>query len=263
MNGKQIRMRRIAENGKLVIIPMDHGTSDGPISGLEDMNKIIPKIDSGGASAIVVHKGIIKSLHKPTRCGIIMHLSVSTNLASDPNDKVLVSTVKEAMILGADGVSIHVNIGGSNNEPEMIKIFGSISAECERLQMPLLAMIYPRGKNIKNKFDPDTVALIARIGGELGADIVKTIYTGDVKSFRKVVDGCPVPIVIAGGPKCSNDKEVLEMVKGTMDAGGMGVSLGRNVFQHRNPKLMVKALRGIIIEGFSVDEALKILGEAQ
>ena len=192
-----------------------------------------------------------------------MHLSASTKIASDPNNKVIVSTVEEALVLGADGVSIHVNIGGSDNEPDMIRSLGSISAECERLQMPLLAMIYPRGKNIKNKFDPDIISLIARIGGELGADIVKTIYTGDVKSFKKVVDGCPVPIVIAGGPKCKTDREVLEMVKGAMDAGAIGVSLGRNAFQHRNPKLMVKALRGIIINELSVNESLKILGENQ
>jgi predicted phospho-2-dehydro-3-deoxyheptonate aldolase len=262
MNGKQLRMSRITKNGKAVIIPMDHGTSEGPILGLENMNKTVPAIAKGGATAVLVHKGIIGSLKSAPYCGMIMHMSASSRLAADPNNKVLVASVEEAVILGADCVSVHINVGGCEAEPDMLKILGDTASDCRKFQMPLLAMMYPRGKNVKEKLDPEAVALVARIGGELGADLVKTLYTGDVDSFKKVVYGCPVPVVIAGGPKCESDLEVLEMVKGALEAGAMGVSLGRNAFQHKNPTAMVKALYAIIVDDYDVDYALEILKDA-
>lgn len=261
MNGKQIRLNRILEKGRAVIIPMDHGTSDGPIQGLTDMNDIVKKLNAGGATAVLLHKGIIKSLKEPPKCGLIMHASASTKLAPDPNNKVLVSEVEEAVMLGADAFSVHINIGGSDAEPEMLKILGRVAKDCERFQMPLLAMMYARGKNIQNQLDANILAHVARVGAELGADLVKCPYSGDPESFKKVVEGCPVPVVIAGGPKCETDREVLEMVRGAMDAGAIGVSLGRNAFQHKNPTTMVKAIRSIIVKNASVEEALKILGE--
>lgn len=261
MNGKDNRMRRIFTNGKTVIVPMDHGTSDGPIDGLININEMVSKISEAGASSIVLHKGLIKSLNKPPNCGLIMHLSASTKIALDPNNKVQVSSVEEAIRLGADAVSVHINIGGSASEPEMIKILGQVAKDCDYFQIPLLAMMYPRGDNVKDKLNPELVALVARVGAELGADIIKTVYTGDINSFKKVVEGCPVPIVIAGGPKCNNDKETLRMVKNAMISGAKGVSLGRNVFQHSNPVAMIKALKSIIIDGTDVDTALTFLKE--
>ncbi|MEM2918636.1 MAG: 2-amino-3,7-dideoxy-D-threo-hept-6-ulosonate synthase [Candidatus Altiarchaeota archaeon] len=259
MNGKQKRLERILKNEKAIIIPMDHGVTNGPVQGLENMDEIVEKVDKAGATAVVLHKGVIKSLKKPPDCGIIMHLSASTELALDVNNKVQVGTVEEAIRLGADAVSVHVNIGGSEHEPEMLQKLGRVAEECERLQVPLMAMMYPRGKNVTNALDQKNIALVARVGAELGADLVKTVYTGNVKTFRKVVESCPVPIVIAGGPKCKTDKEVLEMVKEAMDAGAIGVSIGRNVFQHKTPEKMVLALSVIIKENGSVKAALDVL----
>jgi predicted phospho-2-dehydro-3-deoxyheptonate aldolase len=257
MNGKEIRLARILDRGKAVIVPMDHGTTDGPIDGLVNPNQIVPRLVEGGATAILAHKGILKRLREVPGCGVIMHLSASTKFSADPNNKVQVALVEEAVRQGADGVSIHVNLGGCKAEPEMLRALGETARACEELQMPLLAMMYPRGENIKEK--PEAVALVARVGAELGADIVKTVYTGDQDSFREVVEGCPAPIVIAGGPKCEDDREVLQMVKEAMEAGAIGVSLGRNVFQHRNPVAMLKALRAIIIKGESVERSLEML----
>jgi class I fructose-bisphosphate aldolase len=125
--------------------------------------------------------------------------------------------------------------------------------------MPLLAMMYPRGERIKDEYDAKVIAHAARLGAELGADIVKVSYTGSVESFRRVVSGCPVPVVIAGGPKMSSDQEILEMVKGAIEAGSAGVSIGRNVFQHRDPSRMVGAISLLVHENTSVDEALSFL----
>ena len=109
-------------------------------------------------------------------------------------------------------------------------------------------MMYPRGDNIPNPHDPAIVAHTARIGAEAGADIVKTVYTGDADTFREVVRSCPVPIVIAGGPKANTDIEILQMCQDAMRAGAIGVTFGRNIFQHNNPNEIIKALRAIIIE---------------
>jgi predicted phospho-2-dehydro-3-deoxyheptonate aldolase len=256
--GKELRLRRITENGKMLCIPMDHGLTNGPIRGLDTIYDTIEKIDKGGVTAILVHKGIIRNLNNLPRAGIIMHLSGSTSLSLTPNKKVRVAGVEEAIRLGADAVSVHINIG-AKEEPEMLQKLGMVADECDSWGMPFIAMMYPRGENIKNPTDPDVVKHVARIGAELGADIVKTVYTGNVDTFKEVIKGCPVPIVIAGGPKAETDKEVLEMAKGAVEAGAIGVTFGRNVFQHEKPERIVKALRAIIFEEKGVDEALEVL----
>jgi fructose-bisphosphate aldolase/2-amino-3,7-dideoxy-D-threo-hept-6-ulosonate synthase len=125
--------------------------------------------------------------------------------------------------------------------------------------MPFIAMMYPRGENIKEPVDPMVIAHTARIGAEAGADVVKTVYTGDEASFREVVRKCPVPVVLAGGAKTDDDAEVLRLAETAMKAGAMGVTFGRNVFQHPNPTLMVRALKKIIIDKESVEVAMEVL----
>jgi class I fructose-bisphosphate aldolase len=142
----------------------------------------------------------------------------------------------------------------------MLRDFGQVSYEARTWGMPLLAMIYPRGEKIRDEFDVSVIQHAARVGNEMGADIVKVSYTGSSESFRKVVAGCSVPVVIAGGPKMDSDREILEMVKGSIDAGGAGVSIGRNVFQHPAPSRMVQAISTIVHDGSGVDAALKMLG---
>jgi fructose-bisphosphate aldolase/2-amino-3,7-dideoxy-D-threo-hept-6-ulosonate synthase len=122
--------------------------------------------------------------------------------------------------------------------------------------------MYPRGENIKDPSDPEVVAHVARVGAESGADIVKTVYTGDPESFREVVRKCPVPLVLAGGAKVDSDGEILKLAYDVMQAGAMGVTFGRNVFQHRDPTSIVKALRRVVIEGGSVKEAMGVMKAA-
>jgi fructose-bisphosphate aldolase / 2-amino-3,7-dideoxy-D-threo-hept-6-ulosonate synthase len=119
--------------------------------------------------------------------------------------------------------------------------------------------MYPRGKDIKNSNEAELVAHVARVGAELGADIIKTNFTGDIDTFRAVVDGCPVPVVMAGGPRTNTDEEFLAMVRSAVDAGGRGVAIGRNVFQHDNPTAMTRALTLIVHKGASVEDAMEAL----
>jgi fructose-bisphosphate aldolase/2-amino-3,7-dideoxy-D-threo-hept-6-ulosonate synthase len=257
--GKDIRLSRIMKNGKMICIPMDHGISDGPISGLEDIHKMIYQCEDAGLTCVLVNKGIIKTMRRPTKIGLIAHLSGSTTLGLSPNRKVLLGSVEEALRLGADAVSVHINIG-AKEESEMLQQLGIISDKCDEWSVPLVAMMYPRGEQIKNPHDPDIVAHVARVGAETGADIVKAVYTGDVHSFKKVVQSCPVPLVIAGGPKAESDNDIIEMCSGAMEAGAKGVTFGRNIFQHRNPPAIINALYKVVMEGKTSKEVLGKLG---
>jgi fructose-bisphosphate aldolase / 2-amino-3,7-dideoxy-D-threo-hept-6-ulosonate synthase len=253
--GRDIRLSRILKKDRMLCIPMDHGISNGPIPGLENIHSVIYQCEKAGLTCVLVNKGIIKTLPRAIDIGLIVHLSGSTSIGPAPNGKVLMGSVEEALRLGADAVSVHINIG-AKEEPEMLYNLGMISDKCDEWNIPLIAMMYPRGETIKNQYDPEIVAHTARIGAEAGADIVKSVYTGEVNSFRKVVKSCPVPIVIAGGPKAKTDKDIVEMCFGAMEAGAKGVTFGRNIFQHRNPPAIIHALSNIILGGKSPKEVL-------
>jgi fructose-bisphosphate aldolase/2-amino-3,7-dideoxy-D-threo-hept-6-ulosonate synthase len=259
--GKKRRLARIfREDGKTVIVPMDHGVTIGPIKGLANMQETINKLLKGEADAFVVHKGIAKNVDVG-KAGLIVHLSGITKLGLDPDNKVQVCTVEEALRIGADAVSVHINVG-AKEEAKMLEKLGKVADDCDRYGMPLLAMMYPRGPKIQNEHDADLVAHAARLGSELGADIIKTNYTGNIETFKMVAQSCLVPVIIAGGLQADSVQDVLQMVKGSLNAGGVGVSIGRNVFQHENPALIVEALCSIVHHGATVEETLKILGES-
>lgn len=258
--GKKRRLKRIlGDDNRTVIVPMDHGVTVGPIAGIMDMQDTVNKLLLGGIDAVLVNRGVAKSVDTGN-AGLIVHLCGSTKHCPDPNSKIQICSVEDAVRLGADAVSVHINIG-AKQENRMLATLGNVACKCDDYGMPLLAMMYPRGPSIKNQHALDVVAHAARLGAELGADIVKTNYTGDAESFKKVVNGCHVPVVIAGGPKVETAREVLQMTSDSLKAGGAGVSIGRNVFQHENPTKMVKALSALIHSGASVNEAAKILGE--
>jgi predicted phospho-2-dehydro-3-deoxyheptonate aldolase len=266
MIGKQIRIERIMnrDTGRTVIVPMDHGTTVGPIRGLENMRETVAKMVSGGANAILMHKGMVVAGHRGggRDIGLIVHVSAGTSLSPDPIAKVVVCTVEEAIKLGADAVSIHVNLGAPTDS-DMLRDFGTVSERCMLWGIPLLAMVYTRGEKIKSEYDVNLVKHAARVGAELGADIVKVNYTGSPDTFREVVEGCPVPVVIAGGEKVETDEELLEMVAGALKAGASGASIGRNAFQHVDPEGMVKAITMMVHGGASVKDSKRFLESRQ
>ncbi len=259
-SGKNRRLRRIFRtDGRTVIVPMDHGVSVGPIQGLEDMEKTISRITAGGADAVLVHAGIAKKV-ETDRVGLIIHLSGATRLTDDPNWKMQLSTVKEALRLAADAVSVHINVG-SQKEQDMLEKFSKVVEECDDFGLPLLAMMYPRGPSIQNEHALDVVSHAARLGFELGADVVKTNYTGDVQSFREVVRSVKVPVVVAGGPRTKDALSLLRMVSDATKAGALGVSIGRNVFQDPDPATMTRALVGIVHDNRTPEEVFPTLSE--
>lgn len=258
MIGKAIRLERIMNRntGRTVIIPMDHGFTLGQIEGLGDMPKIIGEISDGGANAIVLHKGMVKAGHRKhgRDIGLIVHLSASTALNPDPNDKVIVCSVEEAIALGADAVSIHINLGAPQ-ESKMIEEAGRISKECTKWGMPLLIMIYPRGEGIDPR-SPVAIGHCVRVAEEIGADLIKTSYTGDPETFKNITSACSVPVIVAGGEK-GDDIETLKSVRDAVKAGCAGVALGRNSFQRENPKEFIRALCSVVHEDKSPKDALR------
>jgi fructose-bisphosphate aldolase/2-amino-3,7-dideoxy-D-threo-hept-6-ulosonate synthase len=258
--GKTRRLKKILQkDGRTVIVPMDHGVTIGPVAGIVNMQTITDQLVKGKVDAVLVHKGIARRIDVDG-AGLIVMLSGASSLGPNPNGKVQVCSVQEAVRLGADAVSVHVNVG-AQDEDRMLANLGKVAEECEQFGMPLLAMMYPRGPKVTNEHAPEVVAHAARIGAELGADIIKTVYTGNIDTFRACVEGCPAPIVIAGGPKCKTDVEVLQTTYDALSAGAAGLSIGRNVFQSSSPTKITRALCAIVHESASVVEAQKFLGD--
>lgn len=262
--GKKVRLERIInrDNGRTIIVPMDHGVTIGAVDGLVDMRETVNDMAIGGADAVLMHKGLVRCSHRSAGkdIGLIVHLSASTALSPMGNTKTLVGTVEEGIKHGADCVSVHVNLGDPN-ERLMLADFGKVAEACDNWHMPLLAMVYARGPQVPNSYDPKVVAHCARVGVELGADIVKVPYTGDIESFADVVGSCCVPVVIAGGELMDSTRQLLQMVHDSVKAGGAGVSIGRNVFQHPRRIELVRAMRAIVHDNADVDHALTIVGE--
>ncbi len=261
--GKRRRLARILnpQDHRTVIVPLDHGMTVGPIQGIQDISSTVDELSRGGADAVIMHKGLARSAEGcggVSRTALIVHLSASTSLAPGSNTKGIVGTVDEALRLDADAVSIHVNIG-DDNERQMLEDAGRIADSCDRWGMPLLMMLYARGPRIKDSFAPEMVAHCARVGAELGADLVKVSYTGSVDSFAEVVRACSVPVVIAGGERMDSTYAILQMVHDAMQAGAAGLSIGRNVFQHPQRRELVAALGAMVHGNAGVDEALGLV----
>lgn len=260
--GKAVRLERIfnRNNNRTIIVPMDHGVTVGPIDGLIDMRETINQVAEGGANAVLMHKGLVRCSHRKRGrdVGLIIHLSASTTVSPFPNAKTLVGTVEDALKLGADGVSLHINLG-DETERHMLEDFGRITSSATEWGVPVLAMVYARGPKVKNEYDPDVVAHCARVGLELGADVVKVPYTGDVETFAKVCDACCIPVVIAGGPKLSNVRDLVAMAHDSVQAGGAGLSIGRNIFQFAQPSRLVQALHGVVHLNWEVEQAMELL----
>ena len=245
--GKSLRLARLSRHadGRFLFVPLDHSVSDGPITTTEKYAGLVRAIVDGGADAIVVHKGRMRQLpaRLMTRCATVLHLSASTAHAPDRNSKVLVGDVEEAVQLGCDGVSVHVNIG-SDTEASQLRDLGRVAAACERWGMPLLAMAYPRGPRITEPGDPALVAHVVNIAADLGVDLVKTVLTSPPARMAEVVANAPVPVVVAGGESAGSG--LLAMASAAMDAGCRGLAVGRGVFTSPDPRRTVRELASLV-----------------
>ena len=237
--GKQIRVRRIlrSHRGSLVVA-FDHPMFVGPIPGTGFPARQIARFVEGGADALLLNLGMMRHVaaaaSRENLPGIIARLDWTTALGTASLSSAsafrscLVAHPEDAMRAGADAVITFLVIGSE------IQRTARVSRECERLGMPLIVESVTRGPNVENPRDPEWLMLHTRIAAELGADLIKTEYSGDPKSMRTVVDACPIPILVLGGSRSGSDQDVLKVVRGVVQSGAAGVFFGRNVFQAKN-----------------------------
>ena len=256
--GLSARLDRISTNDRYLIVPMDHGITMGAVEGLVDIESTIDGVTSGGADAVLTQRGIAERVHpNKNDAGYIVHLNGSTTIGPDESDKRVTGTAADAVRAGADAVSFHINVG-SEHEPNQIEDLAELTADAERLGLPVLAMAYARGPGV-DESDPEALGHAVRLAEELGADVVKTGYSGDGDSFARVTESTRLPVVIAGGSK-GTDRETVEMVRGAMDGAAAGVSMGRSIFQHDDPEGIARAVSAVVHDDAGVDEALRAGG---
>ncbi|MFB6105033.1 MAG: 2-amino-3,7-dideoxy-D-threo-hept-6-ulosonate synthase [Halobacteriaceae archaeon] len=258
--GVDARLDRLRTDSRYVIVPMDHGVTLGAVEGLENLGATVAAVTAGGADAVLTQKGMAPRVH-PNRgaAGYVVHLNASTVLGPDSDDKRLTCTVEEALRVGADAVSIHINVG-SPHEPAQLEDLAQITESAHEYGLPVLAMAYARGPDVTES-DADDAAHAVRITEELGADLVKTAYTGDPTSFARVTAATRLPVLIAGGDP-AGDRATLEAVADAIEAGAAGVSLGRTIFQHEDPTAITTAVSAIVHDDVTVEEAVARSGLA-
>ncbi|WP_055603516.1 2-amino-3,7-dideoxy-D-threo-hept-6-ulosonate synthase [Streptomyces aureus] len=247
---RSLRLRRLYRHSTagLMITPLDHSIHDGPVVPKgTTLDQLAARIAAGGADAVVVHKGSVRHI-SPERfaaMSLIIHLNASTSQALDPNAKYVVAGVEEALRLGADAVSVHVNLG-SDDERQQIGDLGRIADACDRWNLPLLAMVYPRGPRISDPRDPAVVAHAVTIAADLGADLVKTVFLGSTAEMLDLTAACPVPVLVAGGPALEKEEDVLAYVRDAIAGGAGGVAMGRNIFQAKDPRALAAKVARIV-----------------
>jgi 2-amino-4,5-dihydroxy-6-oxo-7-(phosphonooxy)heptanoate synthase len=235
---KQVRLQRLHRGGGpgLVVVAMDHAVGNGPIARDRDFDDLVGEIVSGGADAVLLHKGSIARVapHRWVSARLIVQLNAGTAVAPDPDARRLVASVDEALRAGADAVSVQVNLG-SRTEQRQLADLARVAERCERWQVPLLAMVYPRGPKVTNPNAPDLVAHAAAVAVELGADMVKVPYPETVQALAQITRGCPIPVLVAGGPRLDSTSALLDFVGDVMRGGAAGVAMGRNIFDADQP----------------------------
>ena len=252
--GMKNRLDQLMPNGKCVFMPVDHGYFLGPTKGLEKpaqtIEPLMPYFD-----ALFCTRGVLRSAIAPTNSKpIILRVSGCTSIVGkDLANEALTTSIEEIIRLNVQSVGVSVFIG-SDYEKETLKNLSTMVNECEKYGIPVMA-VTAVGKEMEKR-DSRYLGLCCRIAAELGARVVKTYWCD--KDFDKVVQGCPVPVIIAGGPKCSTELEVLNFVHDGMQNGAVGINLGRNIWQSPNPVAMAKALQAIIHKNVSVKEAKSI-----
>jgi len=255
------------KSGNAVIIPMDHGV-EGYFRELQDPEKLVATISSAGVNGFLTRPGLARFagnafgsagwVQRLTgRCGIGVAVNPKLDL-----DQLTLHDPEQALRNGADAVVPTYFFGGDTEERDL-PMLAKISDACEALGLPLMAEVFPIGDEkaapYNGPYAIDDMQVAVRTASELGADMIKTWYSGSERSFRKVVDYSLIPVLIAGGPKAENPADVLDMVKGAMDAGARGTTVGRKIWQSKSPAAMARAVAMIVHEGSDVGRALKEL----
>jgi DhnA family fructose-bisphosphate aldolase class Ia len=267
ITGKKIRLNRLiqAETNTCLIVAIDHGmTSPVFLDGLYDTEARIRESIAGGANVLMLSRGTVKTYAPHFRRDTSLALMLTASAAGRPGGALItpIGSVEEALRIGADAVVVYVALAG-DNEPEAITYLSKVGETCEFKGMPFIAEAeYPNAYQslgeMSQSFGPEYLKRNARLCAELGADIVKVNWSGDQKSFGEVIRACNRPVVLAGGTLIS-DAELLTRMEQARAVGAVGCSVGRNVFQHKNPAAVTAAISRVFRDKWPARQALEEL----
>lgn len=245
-----------AKDNKTVILAMDHGASLNVLPALNDTKEIIERCVGAGVDAVIATYGISTTFAESLgNKGIILRIDGGTSEIGSGHAMSNICSVEDALRIGADGV-ICMGFPGSKYEDVSLRNLSMNVSEANKWGMPLVAEMLPTGFENFKEYTPKNIALACRIGAENGADIIKTQYTGDIESFKAVVEGCYKPVVVLGGGNTSTDADLLKTIKDSLEAGGAGVAIGRSIWRHAHPEKICKAIVRIVHDEASVEQAL-------
>jgi len=247
-----IDLSKITTKEKALFLAYDQGLEHGPSDFDDenvDPNYILDIGVKGEFSAIIFQKGIAEKYYTGSsfvsKIPLILKLNGKTNLISGEPYSPQLCSVEEALLLGASAVGYTIYVG-SEHEAQMFSEFSKIEEEAHSQDLPVMAWMYPRGKSVEQKSVEEITAYAARIGLELGADIVKLHYPGSPESMKQVVEAAGLTKVVVSGGKKETEEEFIQTAKEVMEAGAAGMAVGRNIWQHQNPLELTKKLKEII-----------------
>ncbi len=270
--GKALRLRRIIDGttGTSVMFAFSHGTSAPTVMpGIEDPARMIGAAAAGGASCVFVGTGLAHAVVPVVRehpsLGIVLKVTATASRGEPKYQEVATASVEYAARLGADGI-VGLLPFSPGNEAQVIAITGRLGEECDRLGIPFIAEAeYPNAyygeANFADDWGVEYLKRSARMCTELGADVIKSNWTGSAETFAEIVESVPVPVVVAGGSKESL-LDLLRKLAAAREAGACGCSVGRNVFQSEDPEGVTRAICAVVRDGVSPDDAHQALDQA-
>jgi len=242
MFGKSRRLSRIltGEKKRCLLSPLDHGAWLGPVAGIDRPRHIVQEVVAGGANAILAGPGFLWEAQPaiPATVGVVLRVSLTAGLSRQGTQETPIATLDTALRMAVDAVAVSVFFGRTG-DLEIYRWLASLIQACLPYEIPVVAEMMPPEDSF---FDAEAIAHASRIGMEIGADIIKTNYCGNVEAFRQVVQSVPVPIIVAGGPKKADDGSVADMVREVIAAGAAGVAIGRRVWQAENPRQVTQQI---------------------
>jgi fructose-bisphosphate aldolase, class I len=255
MSGKKIRLARFRATPTsgtrgAVIVPIDHGLTMGPLDGIASTAQIGRWITSPVIDGVIAHKGIVERLAERgflSRIGVMVHLNGMSTLGSSPNTKERLTDMETAVRLGADGVSLQVNFDGSNDAHNLLAL-GRAVDEAGHFGLPVLAMVYDKVPGTDRSREVTRARHLMRIAVELGVDALKIAAPAELSMIAGLLDGfvMDMPIFLAGGA-VTEQKVLFALARAVMQAGGAGLCVGRNVFQHSSPHTLLAELATVLV----------------
>lgn len=261
--GKAIRLSRLQnpQSGRIITVAVDHAPSYGVLRGLEQIQQVVDQVVAAHPDAMVMMKGVAQRCFSPHAGQVALMMKCSSLSPYHPERDVIVSSVKDALRLGADAIAMALTVG-SEEQPQLLRSLGLLVETADEVGLPVVVHSYPCGIGVPADewYSVQRVGYAARLAMELGVDIVKTYYTGSPETFSRVVTmAAPALVVAAGGLRLESDADVLRMARGVVEAGAAGITFGRNVWQSDAPGRLIRALREVVHAERPVEDTLEIV----